>query len=54
MADGETTGVPDEHIGLATSNNEEITGVSNTEADDMSAIDAAILEVSATLNQELR
>ena len=54
MAEGETTGVPDEHTRVATSDNEEITGVPDTEADDMTAIDSAIEEVSATLYQELR
>ena len=50
MVDGKTTGVPDEHTGVATSNDEEITGVPDTESDDMASIDAAIAEVAATIN----
>ena len=53
-ADRETTGVPDEHTGVATSDDEEITGFLDTEVDDMAAIDASIVEVAATINQELR
>ena len=43
----------DEHTGVATSDNKEITGVLDTEVEDMAAIDAAISEVAATLDQEL-
>ena len=50
MAEGETTGVPDENAGVATLDDKEITGVPDTEADDMSAIDVAIAEVAATIN----
>ena len=42
MEDRETTGVTSQHTGVATSDNKEITGVTDTEADDMVAIDATI------------
>ena len=54
VADRETTGVPGEHTVVATSDNKVSTGVTDTEDDNMAAIDAAIMEVVATLNQELR
>ena len=44
VADGETTGVTDEHTG----------GLTNIEDDNMAAIDAAIAEREATLDQEIR
>ena len=54
VPDEETTGVTDEHTGVATSDNRENTGVPNKEDNNMAAIDAAITEVAATLDQELR
>ena len=54
MADGETTGVPDEHTGASTSDDKESTGVPDIEAYDMAVIDATIEELAATLDQELR
>ena len=54
MVDRETTGVPEEHTGVATLDKEERTAVSDTEADTISAIDAAIAEVAATLDQKIR
>ena len=42
VEDRETTGVTSQHTGVATSDNKEITGVTDTEADDMVAIDATI------------
>ena len=54
VVDGETKVVQDEQTGLATPDNEEITGVMDTEADSMADIDAAIVEVSNTLDQKLR
>ena len=54
MVDGETTGIPYEQTGVATSDDKEITRVSDTEADGMADIDSTIAEVAATLDQELR
>ena len=54
VADEETTGVSDKHTGVETSDNRESTGVLNTEDDKTAAIDSAIMEVAARLDQELR
>ena len=53
--DEESTGVAnEERTGVETSGNGEITGVPNTEDNGIASIDAAIVEVAATLDQELR
>ena len=54
VADGETTGVTDEHTGVEIPDDGESTGLPNIEDDNMVAIDAAIAEREATLDQEIR
>ena len=46
--------MPGDHTGVATSDDKESTGVTDTEDDNMAVINAAIAEVVATLDQELR
>ena len=54
LVEVETAGVLDKNTGVAMSDDRENTGVPITEDDYMASIDAEIMEVVATLYQELR